>query len=144
MKKGILIFEKKFPKMSMEYYDILADRYDKTMSPFLQLDSMSMCRKVIEEPVRVSIPGRTETRKLFISQAKEVADKYAIDTLVMEYEDRLTASFAVDCYENYAGLRGIIQLSDDISFCIDTGNVKLLLTLYTCATYHNGRQITPE
>lgn len=144
MRKAILIFEKKFPKMSMEDYDVLVDCYSKTEAPFRQLDNTSMCRKIIEESVRIPIPGRIEAKRKFIDQAKEVADLYAIDTVVMEYEDHLTASFSVDCYENYTGLHGIIQLSDDISFRQDTDNMKFLLTLYTHATYLNGRRITPE
>lgn len=72
-----------------------------------------------------------------------MADLYTMDTVVMEYENRLTVSFAVDSYERYAALRGIIQMSDDICFCQDSDGMKLLLVFYTHATYYNGRQIIP-
>lgn len=144
MEKVNIIFEKKFPQMTMEEYDAIVDQNSKVAVPLPRPDCEAICRKILEESVRIVIPGRTEVRENFIAQAKELADYYAINTTVMEYEDRLTASFSVDSNDSYSELRKIIQLSDDLSFCFNNGTMKLLLTFYTHATYFEGRRITPE
>ena len=82
--------------MTMEEYDAIVDQNSKVAVPLPRPDCEAICRKIIEESVRIVIPGRTEVRENFIAQAKELADYYAINTTVMEYEDRLTASFSVD------------------------------------------------
>lgn len=140
-----VLFEKKCPHMRMEDYDRIYDEVDKTaVEQFAKCDPKERCKRIFESTVRVLMPERMENRDHFVEMAKEVAEFYEIDTTVTEYEDRLSASFGVDNYCTFSGLKKIILFSDDISFQCDGENIIFTIIYYTHATYKNGKKITPN
>lgn len=143
MPTPIILFEKKFPHMEMEDYDRIYDEATKNAVESVTRDSVAMCKRVFESTVRVMMPERIENKDHFVDMAKELAEFYEIDTTVTEYEDRLAASFCVDCYNTFSGLKKIILFSDDISFQRDGKTIILSVIYYTHSTYRNGRKIAP-
>lgn len=71
MKKAVLIFEKKFPKVSIEDNAVHGDEHEAAENMPRQWNSASKCLKIIGEAVRVSIPGRIEAGREFVNQAKK-------------------------------------------------------------------------
>lgn len=139
-----VLFEKKFPHMRMEDYDRIYDEADKTaVEQFEKCDPKERCKRIFESTVRVMMPERLENRDHFVKMAMEVAEFYEIDTTVTEYEDRLCASFYVDGYGTFSGLKKIILFSDDIGFQSDGETVLLNVLYYTHATYRAGKKISP-
>ena len=102
------------------------------------------CKQLLGSTVRVIMPDRVENSGFFIAMAKEIAEYYKMDTVITEHEDRLSAEFCINCDDTYAGLKQIIEFSDDICFRCDNGDVILSIIYYTYATYRSGKKIKPE
>lgn len=139
-----VLFEKKYPHMRMEDYDRIYDEATKNAVDEAKRDSVAMCKRVFESTVRVTMPERVENIDHFVNMAKELAEFYEIDTTVTEYEDRLSASFCVDSYCTFSGLKKIILFSDDIGFTYDGENIIISIIYYTHTTYRNGKKVTPN
>lgn len=140
---GNVIYEKKFPHLSVDEGDHIYVESKETTSASIKQDTTNQTRKLFEKTVKILMPERLKGRDFFIDAAKCIAEFYEIDTAVIEYEDRLAASFRVDCNGLYSGIKGIIQLADDIGFRSDDGGVVLNVIYYTHATYLSGRKIAP-
>lgn len=138
-----ILFEKKYPHMNLEDYDRVYDEATKSAIEEIKRDSKEMCRRVFERTVRVTMPERVEGIGHFVDMAKELAEFYEIDTTVTEYEDRIVATFVVDTYNTFSGIKKIILFSDDICFQQKEENIMLSVIFYTHATYSSGRKITP-
>lgn len=138
-----VVFEKKYPHLKMEDYDRIYDEEIKKTNGDTKRDSATMCRHLFENTVRVMMPERVENAGHFVDMAKELAEFYEIDTVVTEYEDRIIATFVVDEYNTFSGVKKIILFSDDISFQYKDGNIMLSIVYYTHATYKSGRKIMP-
>lgn len=137
------LFEKKYPHMEMTDYDPKFEEITKNADECIMRDSIAMCKRVFESTVRVMMPERIENRDYYVDMAKELAEFYEIDTTVTEYEDRLVASFCVDSYNTFSGMKKIILFSDDISFQCDGERIILSIIYYTHTTYRNGKIISP-
>ena len=131
-----ILFEKKYPNMNLEDYDRVSAIEE------IKRDSKEMCKRVFERTVRVMMPERVEGIGHFVDMAKELAEFYEIDTTVTEYEDRIVATFVVDTYNTFSGIKKIILFSDDICFQQNEENIMLSVIFYTHATYSSGRKIT--
>lgn len=138
-----VVFEKKSPHLKMEDYDRIYDEEIKKTNGDTKRDSATMCKHLFENTVRVMMPERVENAEHFVDMAKELAEFYEIDTVVTEYEDRIVATFVVDVYNTFSGVKKIILFSDDISFQYKDGNIMLSVVYYTHAAYKSGRKIMP-
>ena len=138
-----ILYEKKYPHLKVEDYDHIYDEAIKHTAEDVKRDSATMCKRVFESTVRVMMPERVENIGHFVDMAKELAEFYEIDTTVTEYEDRIVASFGVDSYCTFSGLKKIVLFSDDIGFQYDGENIILDIFYYTHATYRSGRKISP-
>ena len=138
-----ILYEKKCPHLKAEDYDHIYEEAINHTLEDVKRDSAAMCKRVFESTVRVMMPERVENIGHFVDMAKELAEFYEIDTTVTEYEDRIVASFDVNSYCTFSGLKKIILFSDDIGFQYDGERIILSIIYYTYATYRSGRKITP-
>lgn len=138
-----ILYEKKCPHLKAEDYDHIYEEAINHTLEDVKRDSAAMCKRVFESTVRVMMPERVENIGHFVDMAKELAEFYEIDTTVTEYEDRIVASFGVNSYCTFSGLKKIILFSDDIGFQYDGEGIILSIIYYTHATYRSGRKITP-
>ena len=139
-----VIYEKKFHHLSEEDCERLYTEVNTDFMAAAKKDPALFCKQLLESTVQVIMPDRVENSGFFIAMAKEIAEYYEMDTVVTEYEDRLSAEFRINCDDTYSGLKQIIELSDDICFRCDNGDVILGTIYYTHATYRSGKQVTPE
>ena len=139
-----VIYEKKFHHLSEEDCERLYTEVNTDFMAAAKKDPALFCKQLLESTVQVIMPDRVENSGFFIAMAKEIAEYYEMDTVVTEYEDRLSAEFRINCNDTYSGLKQIIELSDDICFRCDNGDVILGTIYYTHATYRSGKQVTPE
>ena len=144
MDNSKVIYEKKFHHLSEEECEKLYNEVNTDFMAVAKKDPALFCKQLLESTVRVIMPDRVENSGFFIAMAKEIAEHYETDAVVTEYEDRLSAEFRINCDDTYAGLKQIIEFSDDICFRCDNGDVILSIIYYTHATYRSGKQVTPE
>lgn len=146
-----IIYEKRFSHPTIADEGLFdANLNESTVDPIEQdlpngqQNSPDRCQKLLEEKVNILIPDRVMWRESFVEAAKNVAESYEVDTSVVEYENRLVASFRVDCDIMYSGLKFIILLADDIGFQFDNEGIVFDIIYYTHATYVSGRKISPN
>lgn len=144
MDNSKVIYEKKFHHLSEEDCEQLYSEVNTDFMAAAKKAPALFCKQLLESTVRVIMPERMENSGFFIAMAKEIPEYYEIDTVVTEHEDRLAAEFRINCDDTYAGLKQIIEFSDDICFRCDNGYVILCIIYYTQATYRSGRRIKPE
>lgn len=138
-----LIYEKKFPN-PWEDKDFFTapDEAEPTLNVLKETERDS-ARKLIESTVQVLMPERMEELPMFLDTAKEIGERYEIDTTIMEHDDQVAVSYTLQIDVPYQRLKQILTLADELS--VQSQNDKVLLTLayYTHATYSRGRKITP-
>lgn len=144
MDNSKVIYEKKFHQLSDEDCERFYNEVNTDFMAAAKKDPALFCKQLLESTIRVIMPDRVENSGFFIAMAKEIAEYYEMDTVVTEYEDRLSAEFRINCDDTYSGLKQIIKLSDDICFRCDNGDVILGTIYYTHATYRSGKRIKPE
>ena len=144
MDNSKVIYEKKFTHLSAADCERLYAEVNTDFMAAAKKDPALFCKQLLESTVRVIMPDRVENSDFFIAMAKEIAEYYEIDTVVTEHEDRLSAEFRINCDDTYAGLKQIIEFSDDVCFRCDNGDVILSIIYYTHATYRSGKRIKPE
>lgn len=143
MDNSKVIYEKKFHHLSEEDSERLHNEVNTDFMAAAKKDPALFCKQLFESTVRAIMPDRVENSGFVIAMAKN-AEYYEMDTVVTEYEDRLSAEYRINYDDTYSGLKQIVELSDDICFRCDNGNVILCITYYTQATYRSGRKIKPE
>lgn len=127
------IYEKKYPNPWDE---------DEPLESIPQEAAAVSARKLIESTVQVLMPERMELLPHFLETAKEIGERYEIDTSIMEYDDSVTVSYVLQIDVPYACLMRIITLADELSLLPKTDTVTLTLTYFTHATYCGGRKLT--
>lgn len=135
MDNSKVIYKKKFHHLSEEDCERLYNEVNTDFMAASNKDPALFCKQLLESTVRVIMPDRVENSGFFIAMAKEIAEYYEMDTVVTEYEDRLSAEFRINCDDTYSGLKQIIELSDDICFRCNNGDVILGTIYYTHATF---------
>lgn len=143
---GKVIYQKEYPRLSYEEWDRLGDDVGQPKEYRYPGGSSALCKKIIENSVRVLMPERLENLDYFISVTKEIADLYEMDVLITEYDEKITVRLKLDIDGSFPALKRLILLTDDISF--DCGEkerqIIILLTYYTHAIYRSGKQVFPE
>lgn len=143
---GKVIYQKEYPRLSYEEWDRLGDDVGQPKEYRYPGGSSALCKKIIENSVRVLMPERLENLDYFISVTKEIADLYEMDVLITEYDEKITVRLKLDIDGSFPALKRLILLTDDISF--DCGEkerqITILLTYYTHAIYRSGKQVFPE
>ena len=137
-----IIYEKKYSPLMQEDF-ISTEETGINKTAMTESDSESYFKKIFENTVMVMIPERIEGREMFIDATKEMGEFYQIDTVITEHDDRISATYSVDCGVNFRGLKKIISLADDLNFRSNEETVLLTLIYYTHATYRSGRKISP-
>lgn len=143
MEKGKIIFEKRFPKLTLDDYEKLCENLSEETAPPEWDEPGAFYKKLLEGLVRIAIPDRIESSSFFIALAKEIALSNEIDTVLTEYDDRIVAGFQVDTTSTTIGLKKLIEYADDVSFGCDGDYAVVSIIYYTHATFHSGKQITP-
>lgn len=143
MEKGKIIFEKRFPKLTLDDYEKLCDNLSGETAPPEWDEPGAFYKKLIENMVRIAIPSRMESSAIFTAMAKEIALGNEIDTVITEYDDRIVASLQIDTASSTIGLKRLIDYADDVSFGCDGDYAVVGLIYYTHATFRSGKQITP-
>lgn len=138
-----LIYEKKYPNPWADSDFCTSPDKEKALQGIPQEPVKILSRKLIGSTVQVLMPERMEELPLFLNTAKEIGERYEIDTTIMEHDNQVTVSYAPQMDVPYEGLKQILTLADELS--VQSQNDKVLLTLayYTHATYSRGRKITP-
>lgn len=139
-----IIYEKSFPKISLEDYDQRIEDTKKEFSSFKHPDSQTFLKNLLESIVRIEIPERVEKSSYFLTKAKEVAECNEVDIQIIEYSDRYATEFHIDSERNIEGLKELIEYADTVNFSCDGRNAIVCLIYYTHATYRYGKQISPE
>lgn len=143
MEQGNIIFEKRFPKMTLDDYEKLCENLGDETAPQEWDEPGVFYKKLLENMVRIAIPDRIESSGIFIALAKEIARGNEIDTVITEYVDRIDACFQIDTTSTTFGLKKLIEYADDISFACNGEYVVINVIYYTHATFRAGKQITP-
>lgn len=143
---GKVIYQKEYPRLSYEEWDHLGDDVGQLKEYRYPGGSSALCKKIIENCVRVLMPERLENLDYFISVTKEIADLYEMDVLITEYDEIITVRLKLDIDGSFPALKRLILLTDDISFdCREKERqIIILLTYYTHAIYRSGKQVFPE
>lgn len=138
-----VIYEKKFPRPTIEEDEPIHEESNEIATAFPEQDSSERYKRTLEGKVNVLMPERVQDQGFFIDAARCIAELYEIDTVVTEYENRLAASFRIDSDGEYSGMKNIIRLADDIGFQLDDDGIVFNVIYYTHATYLSGRRISP-
>ena len=144
MDNGKIIYEKRFPKLTMRDYIAMLEESERELPTFQREDSTAFFQNLLKDVVRIVIPERIENYAFFISMAKQVAERNEVDTVITEYEDRYVAEFHIDNNSTNFGLKDLIEYADHVSFGCEGENAVVSVIYYTHATYRSGVQITPE
>lgn len=143
MANSNVIYEKKFPRPTIEKDKPTYEESNEIATAFPEQDSSERYKRTLEGKVNVLMPERVQDQGFFIDAARCIAELYEIDTVVTEYENRLAASFRIDSDGEYSGMKNIIRLADDIGFQFDDDGIVFNAIYYTHATYLSGRRISP-
>ena len=143
MEKGKIIFEKSFPKLTLDDYEKLCGNLSGETVPPEWDEPGAFYKKLLEGLVRIAIPDRIESSSFFIALAKEIALSNEIGTVLTEYDDRIVAGFQVDTTCTTLRLKKLIEYADDVYFGCDGGFAVVNVIYYTHATFRSGVQITP-
>ena len=144
MDNGNIIYEKRFPKLTMSDYKAMLEESERELPTFQRQDSTTFFQNLLKDVVRIVIPERVENCAFFISMAKQVTERNEVDTVITEYEDRYVAEFHIDNDSTSFGLKELIEYADYVSFGCEDENAVVGVIYYTHATYRSGVQITPE
>lgn len=66
-----------------------------------------------------------------------------VDTTIIEYEDRISATYAMRKIEPYDGLGKLATMADEMRFTDDDNNIHVYFDYNTYATYQAGKRIFP-
>lgn len=138
-----IIYEKKFPQILMEECEELDEKEIETSVSSHRRNSAEICKQLFESMVHVMMPERVENIDHFVKMAQELAEFYEMDTTVIEYSDKIVASFFVNTYNTFSGLKKIILFSDDVGFRLEGNRIILDIFYYTHATFRNGKKVIP-
>lgn len=138
-----VIYEKRFPRPTIEEDEPIHEESNEIATAFSEQDSSERNKRILEGKVNVLMPERVQDQGFFIDAARYIAELYEIDTIVTEYENRLAASFRIDSDGIYSGMKNIIRLADDIVFQFDADSIVFNVIYYTHATYISGKRISP-
>ena len=144
MDNGNIIYEKRFPKLTMSDYNAMLEESERELPAFQRQDSTTFFQNLLKDVVRIVMPERIENCAFFISMAKQIAEHNEIDTVITEYEDRYVAEFHIDNDSTSFGLKDLIEYADHVSFGCEGENAVVGVIYYTHATYRAGKQVTPE
>lgn len=143
MEHNNILFEKKFPRPTMETEDLTCEESNEVTAAPSEQGLSDRYKRTLEGKVNVLMPERVQEQGFFIDEARCIAELYEVDTVVTEYENRLAASFRIDFEGMYSGMKNIIRLADDIGFQFDDEGIVFNAIYYTHATYLSGRRISP-
>lgn len=143
MEKGKIIFEKRFPKLTLNDYEKHCENLSEESATTEWDEPGAFYKKLIENMVRITLPNRMESSAIFTAMAKEIALGNEIDTVITEYDDRIVASMQVDTTSSTSGLKKLIDYADDVCFGCDGDYAVVGVIYYTHATFRFGKQITP-
>ena len=143
---GKIIYQREYPRLSYDEWVHHGEEFGQAKEYRYPGGSSALCKKIIENTVRVLMPERLENLDYFISVTKEIADLYEMDVLITEHDEKITVRLKLDIDGSFPALKRLILLTDDISF--DCGEkerqITILLTYYTHAIYRSGKQVFPE
>lgn len=138
-----LIYEKKYPNPWENSDFFTSPDEEEPLQGITQEPEKISPRKLIESTVLVLMPERMEKLPMFLDTAKEIGEQYEIDTTIMEHDDQVAVSYALQIDVPYQCLKQILTLADGLSVQLENDKVLLTLAYYTHATYCGGRRITP-
>lgn len=144
MDNGKIIYEKRFPKLTMSDYNAMLEESEIELPAFQRQDSTTFFQNLLKNIVRIVMPERIKTCAFFISMAKQVAEHNEVDTVITEYEDCFVAKFYIGNDNTSFGLKKLIEYSDTVNFGYEEKCAVISVNYYTHAIYRNGKRVAPD
>ncbi|MGM9628920.1 MAG: hypothetical protein ACI3V4_12685 [Faecousia sp.] len=133
-----IIYEKKYRHLIEE-----ANSAEPQEARTSYADAEAFCQKIRNETVYIVLPERVENAPFFIELAKQTGEALQIDTSIVEYDNYISVTYALQKGVPYDGLKELIELVDEMSFQNDEHHVFISFDYYTCATYRAGQRVFP-
>lgn len=140
-----IIYEKRYPKESMENFIALTDWLNRELSqkPVPSFDQFQ--KRLEEDYIYILIPHRQRIAKKFVWIAREISELYELDVKITKHVSHISVDYYFGATSCMRYLKDVIKFADDISFFANIEGYKIVLCLdcYTHAVYHRGRRIYP-
>lgn len=89
------------------------------------------------------IPERIERVPVFITLAIQNGERWMVDTTLIEYEDRISVTYAMQEEEPYDGVGELATMADEMRLNTGESNICISFDFYTCAIYRSGERVFP-
>lgn len=99
--------------------------------------------KILKKAVFVLIPERVEKVPSFINMAIRIGEACLADTTIVEYDNHVSATYALQKNVPYSVLKELALMADEASFHNDDNNIYVSFDYYTYATCKSGKRIFP-
>lgn len=141
--KSKIIYEKKYQHRYQEIENEAMKNVSEEQIPNLSINSDGFIHKLLENTVFVLLPERVEKIPDFVNLAIQIGDRCMADTTIVEYEDRISVTYAMHKEEPYSGLKKLVAMADELRLRNDESSIYISFDYYTYATYRAGERIFP-
>lgn len=139
-----IIYEKKYQHCFQEIEKEIAKSTTDKSIPTHHIDANDFIKKTFEKAVFVLIPERVEKVPIFIALAIQNGERWMADTTIIEYEDRISVTYAMQKEEPYDGMGELATMADEMRLNSNEINICISFDYYTYATYQDGKRIFPS